>query len=113
MIRLSESSDAAFAAGGFAVGMAAVLLIMLILTRTLMAAAVLPHPAILVSSLSVLTLLAIGEGLATDNDEAWTIAAAGIGALAGSVTAVFDSSKTSTKKEPQVDEVDGGVDEGG
>jgi len=48
-----------------------------------------PPPAAVVSALTMLTLFAIAGGMATSNDEAWAIAAAGVGALAGSVTSYF------------------------
>jgi hypothetical protein len=41
-----------------------------------------------------LTLFAISGGIASRNDEAWTIAAAGIGALAGSVTSMFQQGRS-------------------
>jgi hypothetical protein len=49
----------------------------------------LPPPAALIAALTMLTLFAIAGGMATSNDESWTIAAAGVGALAGSVTSLF------------------------
>jgi hypothetical protein len=48
-----------------------------------------PAPTALITALSMLTLFSIAGGIATNNDEAWTIAAAGVGALAGSVTTLF------------------------
>lgn len=68
-----------------------VLCIALILAYALLKAGKLAPPAALVTALSLLTLLAIAGGIATTNDEAWAIAAAGIGALAGSVTNVYQS----------------------
>lgn len=46
-------------------------------------------PALLVLSLSMLTLLSIVGGIFTGQDAPWSIAAAGIGALAGSVSAMY------------------------
>lgn len=60
-----------------------------VFVRALVAAGRLPPPAALVTALSVLTMMAIAGGIFSDSQSAWTIAAAGIGALAGSVTAVF------------------------
>lgn len=61
----------------------------LVFVRALVKAGNLPPPAALVTALSVLTMMAIAGGIFSDSQSAWTIAAAGIGALAGSVTAVF------------------------
>lgn len=74
---------------------AAVLIIgmAIIMVRALITAADKPQPAILIIALSMLTLLSIAGGVITQNDEAWTIAAAGVGALAGSVTALFERYK--------------------
>lgn len=69
--------------------MSLVVLVTWVFVRALISAGRLPPPAALVTALSVLTMLSIAGGIFSDNDEAWTIAAAGIGALAGSVTAVF------------------------
>jgi len=73
------------------IALSLVLLIALVLAYALLKAGRLPPPAALVTALSLLTLLAIGGGIATTNDEAWAIAAAGIGALAGSVTNVYQA----------------------
>jgi hypothetical protein len=62
---------------------------MLVLTKAILRAAESSPPNALVLALAVLTALAIAGGITTDNDEAWAIAAAGIGALAGSVTSLF------------------------
>lgn len=66
-----------------------VLAIAWLLVRALVQVASLPAPSTLVTALSILTLLSIAGGIATENDEAWAIAAAGIGALAGSVSALY------------------------
>jgi uncharacterized membrane protein len=52
-----------------------------------------PPPAALVTALSILTLFAIAGGIVSTSDEAWTIAAAGVGGLAASVTSVFQNEK--------------------
>jgi hypothetical protein len=72
-----------------AIVMAAALLMALALNN----AAKRPPPAALITALSMLTLFAVAGGIATNNDEAWTIAAAGVGALAGSVTALFQEER--------------------
>jgi hypothetical protein len=73
----------------FLIGMTLIVAITIVFVRALVSAGRLPPPAALVTALAVLTMLSIAGGIFSDNDEAWTIAAAGIGALAGSVTAVF------------------------
>jgi hypothetical protein len=69
--------------------MVAAMLMALALNR----AAAQPPPSALITALALLTLFAIAGGIATNNDESWTIAAAGIGALAGSVTALFQEGR--------------------
>jgi hypothetical protein len=71
----------------------------IIMVKALIAVSNAPAPSMLVVALSLLTLLAIFGGVVTQNDESWTIAAAGVGALAGSVTALFDRYKKEEKKE--------------
>jgi hypothetical protein len=71
----------------------------IIMVRALIAVSDAPAPSMLVVALSLLTLLAIFGGVVTQNDESWTIAAAGVGALAGSVTALFDRYKKNDDKE--------------
>lgn len=61
-----------------------------------------PAPSALITALSMLTLFSIAGGVATNNDEAWTIAAAGVGALAGSVTSLF---KDKEEKQEVIKEV--------
>lgn len=73
------------------VGLGLILLIAIVLTKAIVQAGKLPPPATLVTALSVLTLLSIAGGITTNNDEAWAIAAAGIGALAGSVSTVYQN----------------------
>lgn len=63
-----------------------------LMTWALIRAGSMRPPAALVTALSMLTLVSIIGGIATTNDEAWAIAAAGVGALAGSVTNVYQSS---------------------
>jgi hypothetical protein len=74
---------------GLVLGMAMVLLAAVIVSFAILRATKYPAPAALITALAMLTLFAIAGGIASRNDEAWTIAAAGIGALAGSVTALF------------------------
>jgi hypothetical protein len=73
------------------IGLFLIMIIAIILTRAIVKAGMLPPPATLVTALSVLTLLSIAGGITTNNDEAWAIAAAGIGALAGSVSTVYQN----------------------
>jgi len=53
----------------------------------------LPPPTALITALALLSLFAVAGGIATNNDAAWTIAAAGVGALASSVTTIFQQGK--------------------
>jgi hypothetical protein len=76
----------------------------IIMVRSLIAAATRPPPSMLIISLSLLTLLAISGGVITNNDEAWTIAAAGVGALAGSVTSLFERYRPEDERESREDE---------
>lgn len=71
------------------VAMALLVALTMVFVRALVKAGSLPPPAALVTALSVLTMMAIAGGIFSDSQSSWTIAAAGIGALAGSVTAVF------------------------
>jgi len=83
----------------------------IIMVKALIAVSDAPAPSMLVVALSLLTLLSIFGGVVTQNDESWTIAAAGVGALAGSVTALFDRyKKDDTKKD---DDKKGDDDENG
>jgi hypothetical protein len=79
---------------------ALVLVVALVLTRSLLAAGRLPPPTALVTALSVLTLFAMAGGIAQRGNEAWTIAAAGVGALAGSVTAIYTQRAANYPSEP-------------
>jgi len=73
----------------FIIGVTVVLIAAVIISLAIIHASKSPPPTALVLSLSLLTLFAVAGGIATNNDQAWTIAAAGVGALAGSVTAIF------------------------
>jgi len=78
-----------------------VLLIAVVLTRALLEAGRLPPPTALVTALSVLTLFAMAGGIAQRGNEAWTIAAAGVGALAGSVTAIYTDRRSHPDPQAQ------------
>jgi hypothetical protein len=78
--------------------MAAALLMAVALSK----AAKQPAPSALITALSMLTLFSVAGGIATNNDEAWTIAAAGVGALAGSVTSLFQDKQ---QKQEVIQEV--------
>jgi hypothetical protein len=93
------------------------LLVLLVLASAMLIAwavihsASLPPPAALITSLALLSLFAIAGGIATDTEAAWTIAAAGVGALAASVTSMFqntryDPSQTVEKAVAVVQELD-------
>jgi len=77
----------------FVLGVAMILGAAIIMSFAIIRASKYPPPAALITSLTLLTLFAVAGGIATNNDEAWTIAAAGVGALAGSVTSIFQEGK--------------------
>ena len=78
---------------GLLLGMVVVLIAATVISFAVLRASKYPPPTALITALSLLTLFAIAGGIASRNDEAWTIAAAGIGALAGSVTSMFQQGK--------------------
>ena len=63
-----------------------------VLTWGLLRAATLPHPMAVVIALSILTSLSIGAALMADElaDQFTTLAATGIGAIAGAVTSAYN-----------------------
>lgn len=81
------------AVAALVVGMAMVLVAATVISFAVLRASKYPPPTALITALSLLTLFAIAGGIASRNDEAWTIAAAGIGALAGSVTSMFQQGR--------------------
>lgn len=83
------------APGAAVIGMAIVLILgsAVLIAWAVMRSAQLPPPTALITSLALLSLFAIAGGIATDNDASWTIAAAGVGALAGSVTSIFQEGR--------------------
>jgi hypothetical protein len=81
------------AVAALVIGMAMVMLAAVIVTFAVLRASKYPPPTALITALSILTLFAVAGGIASRNDEAWTIAAAGIGALAGSVTSMFQAGR--------------------
>jgi len=78
---------------GLILAMVVVLIAATVISFAVLRASKFPPPTALITALSLLTLFAIAGGIASRNDEAWTIAAAGIGALAGSVTSMFQQNK--------------------
>ena len=82
------------------------------LTWALLLAAKQPHPVAMVTALALLTLLSL-LGLAITSGEPastfGTLAATGMGALAGAVTATFQSKNDddTPRKEPADDDTDG------
>ena len=77
----------------FVLGVLLILVAAIIMSWAILRSAKYPPPAALITSLTLLTLFAVAGGIATNNDEAWTIAAAGVGALAGSVTSIFQEGR--------------------
>lgn len=86
-------------ATAFILGVALVVVAATVMAWAVIRAAQLPPPTALITSLSLLTLFATAGGVATNNEAAWTIAAAGVGALAGSVTAMFQDTRYQGKHE--------------
>lgn len=86
---------------GVVAALGLVLVICLLTVRAILQAADHPAPTSLVVALSILTLVAIGGGISTNSNEAWTIAAAGVGALAGSVTAIFQKPHDDDDQPPK------------
>lgn len=81
---------------GVAIIALAVLLVLaaaILIAFAVIRSASLPPPTALITSLSLLSLFAIAGGIATNNDAAWTIGAAGVGALASSVSNIFQGGK--------------------
>jgi hypothetical protein len=78
---------------GLVLGMAMVLIAATVISFAILRASKFPPPTALITALSLLTLFSVAGGIASRNDEAWTIAAAGIGALAGSVTSMFQEGR--------------------
>lgn len=74
-----------------------------IVTFAVLRAANYPHPTSMVTALSLLTLLSLmGLGI-TDGEAAntfGTLAATGIGAIAGAVTSQFQAKQTDERNEP-------------
>lgn len=70
----------------------------------LLRAAAYPHPTSMITALSLLTLLSL-LGLGTTDGEAantfGTLAATGMGALAGAVTSQFQAAKDDKRKEEE------------
>ena len=78
---------------GLILAMVVILIAATVISFAVLRASKFPPPTALITALSLLTLFAIAGGIASRNDEAWTIAAAGIGALAGSVTSMFQQGR--------------------
>jgi hypothetical protein len=60
-----------------------------LLTRSMVRAATLPDPQPLVVAIALLTLVALLGALVTGNESAYTLAATGLGAIAGALTATY------------------------
>jgi predicted Kef-type K+ transport protein len=80
----------------FVIGVGMVLIAAVVIAFAVIRSARYPAPTALIVALSLLTLFAVAGGIASSNDEAWTIAAAGMGALAGSVTSIFQEGRYRT-----------------
>jgi len=84
-------------ATAFVLSVVMVLIAAVVISFAILRASKFPPPTALITALTLLTLFSVAGGIASRNDEAWTIAAAGIGALAGSVTSMFQSGKPPTE----------------
>ena len=89
--QLVKITPNALAVLGFAVFL--VLGAAILIAWAVLRSATLPPPTALITSLSLLSLFAIAGGIATNNDAAWTIGAAGVGALASSVSNIFQQGR--------------------
>ena len=78
-----------------------VLLAAMVLAWAVIAASKSPPPTALVVSLSLLSLFAIAGGIATRSESAWAVAAAGVGALAGSVMSMFQARGPTNFRGPE------------
>jgi hypothetical protein len=99
--------------GATVIGLAVLLILgsALLITWAILRSAKLPPPTALITSLALLSLFAIAGGITTKTEAAWTIAAAGVGALAASVTSMFqntryDPSQTVEKAVAVVQEIE-------
>jgi hypothetical protein len=74
----------------------------------IMRAGRLSHPGPLIVSLSLLTAIALLGGIIRDSPEVLTLAATGLGALAGSLSAVYQSerAKKQDNGKPRTEEPD-------
>lgn len=83
------------AAGAVVLGLAVALVLLSagLIAWAILRSAKLPPPTALITALALLSLFAVAGGIATNNDAAWTIAAAGVGALASSVTTIFQQGR--------------------
>jgi hypothetical protein len=72
------------------IGLIIVILVGLVLFGVLLyKSGQLPHPGPIIVSLSLLTAVALVAGIVTSSQQALTLAATGIGALAGAMTAIY------------------------
>jgi uncharacterized membrane protein len=76
-----------------------VLLAAMMLAWAIIAASKRPPPTSMVVSLALLSLFAIAGGIATRSESAWAVAAAGVGALAGSVVSMFQGGPQHFREE--------------
>mgnify|MGYP007029156544 FL=1 len=85
-------ATAVFAAIGFLVGLAIMAMMLRLVGRYFLTAATgRDIPATLSLMLALLTLVLIVGAFLTGDDNAWTLAATGIGALAASLTSMFNT----------------------
>lgn len=92
--------DAALLAIAITIGIGFGTLLVRSLSGTITDAARLPAPSALIVALSLLTLVAVLGALFTGDESAWTVGATGIGAMAGSLTAVYQRGEYEKPEEP-------------
>jgi hypothetical protein len=97
----TDLANAAALAVAIAIGVSFGVLLVRSLSSTISDAARLPAPSALIVALSLLTLVAIIGALLTGDESAWTVGATGIGAMAGSLTAVYQRGEYEKPEEPQ------------
>jgi hypothetical protein len=71
------------------------------MARSMIKAAEFPDPQPLVIALGLLTLIALLGALVSGNENAYTLAATGMGAIAGAVTATWGNRKDPPKNEEE------------
>lgn len=72
------------------------------LSKSMIRAAEFPDPQPLVIALGILTLVALLGALVSGNENAYTLAATGMGAIAGAVTATWGGGRTPPNDQSEI-----------